>query len=131
VQVSQWKIQVGDRVPEVFSCKRVIKAPEMQAREKAYYEKIGRRKKVPRSVSYWHSCSSSSSGSGARSTEQIDIGQFKEISLRGYVSLVDAHANLDAYFRFYNQSRPHSAHDGATPENVYRASLALPTASNQ
>lgn len=57
--------------------------------------------------------------------------KYEEIYLRGYVSLVDAHANLDAYFRFYNQSRPHSSHDGATPESVYRASLALPAAANQ
>jgi putative transposase len=46
--------------------------------------------------------------------------KYEEIYLKSYRTLVDAHAKLDTYFRFYNQHRPHSTHDGATPSEVYR-----------
>lgn len=49
----------------------------------------------------------------------------EEVYLRDYVSLVDAHAHLDRFFKFYNHRRPHSAHDGATPAEVYAASIAM------
>ena len=37
-----------------------------------------------------------------------------------YETMIDAHAHLDAYFRFYNERRPHSAHGRQTPAEVYR-----------
>jgi len=43
-----------------------------------------------------------------------------EIYLKDDVSLIDAHAQLDPFFRFYNDLRPHRFHDGATPSEVYR-----------
>ncbi len=49
--------------------------------------------------------------------------------LRFYVSMVDAHAQLDTYFRFYNERRPHSSLADATPGETYRANL--PAAVNQ
>ena len=55
--------------------------------------------------------------------------KYEEIYLKSYVSLVDAHAQLDAYFHFYNECRPHSAHRGAAPAEVYR--LAPAAAVNQ
>lgn len=55
--------------------------------------------------------------------------KYEEVYLRSYVSLVDAHANLDRFFRFYNERRPHSSLDGATPGEIYRATL--PVAANQ
>ena len=44
-------------------------------------------------------------------------------------SEADAHAQLEAYLRFYNERRPHHAHDGATPASVYRT--RPPEAVNQ
>jgi putative transposase len=49
--------------------------------------------------------------------------KYEEVYLKTYTSLVDAHAQLEAYFRFYNEHRPHSAHGGATPGETYRAPL--------
>jgi len=46
--------------------------------------------------------------------------KYEEIYIKSYDTLLDAHAQLQAYFRFYNQHRPHSTHDGATPAEVYR-----------
>ena len=42
----------------------------------------------------------------------------------------DASAYLERYFRFYNQTRPHKAFDGHTPDVVYFDNLpALLTAA--
>ena len=55
--------------------------------------------------------------------------KYEEIYLKSYRSLVDAHAHLDTYFHFYNERRPHSSLDDATPGEAYRA--VLPAAANQ
>ena len=55
--------------------------------------------------------------------------KYEEVYLKSYCSLVDAHAQLETYFRFYNERRPHQAHDGGTPGGAYRASQ--PEAINQ
>lgn len=55
--------------------------------------------------------------------------KYEEAYLKSYCSLVDAHAQLETYFRFYNERRPHKAHDGGTPGAAYRASQ--PEAVNQ
>lgn len=46
--------------------------------------------------------------------------KYEEIYLKSYRTLIDAHAQLQTYFGFYNKRRPHSTHDGATPGEVYR-----------
>jgi putative transposase len=49
--------------------------------------------------------------------------KYHEIYLKSYCSLIDAHTNLERFFRFYNESRPHSAFgdtDPMTPMEVYR-----------
>lgn len=46
--------------------------------------------------------------------------KYDEIYLKCYRSLVDAHANLDRFFQFYNERRPHSSFGDATPAEVYR-----------
>lgn len=51
--------------------------------------------------------------------------KYEEVYLKCYVSLVDAHAQLDAYFRFYNERRPHSSLGDATPGEAYRATPPL------
>ena len=51
--------------------------------------------------------------------------KYEEIYLKSYVSLVDAHAQLDTYFRFYNERRPHSSLGDATPGETYRATPPL------
>ena len=55
--------------------------------------------------------------------------KYEEIYLKSYCSLVDAHAQLDTYFRFYNERRPHSSLGDATPLETYCATL--PVAVNQ
>lgn len=55
--------------------------------------------------------------------------KYEEIHLRGYVSVVDAHAHLERYFTFYNHRRPHSSLADRTPDEAYR--VALPIAVNQ
>lgn len=55
--------------------------------------------------------------------------KYEEVYLKSYCSLVDAHAQLETYFRFYNERRPHTAHEGATPGEAYRATE--PEAVNQ
>lgn len=58
--------------------------------------------------------------------------KYDEVYLKSYRSLIDAHANLDTFFRFYNDHRPHSAFGNAapmTPMEVYR--VPLPLAINQ
>ena len=50
--------------------------------------------------------------------------KYEEVYLKAYRSLVDAHAQLETYFHFYNEHRPHSVHEGASPAQVYRQSLA-------
>ena len=55
--------------------------------------------------------------------------KYEEVYLKAYVSLVDAHAQLDTYFRFYNERRPHSSLGDATPGETYRA--IPPVAVNQ
>lgn len=53
-----------------------------------------------------------------------------EIYLRSYGDLTEATTHLTAFFRFYNERRPHSAHDQAgehfTPMEVYHRDLAQP-----
>ena len=44
--------------------------------------------------------------------------KYEEIYLKSYCSLVDAYAQLDRYFHFYNEDRPHSALGGATPAEI-------------
>jgi putative transposase len=51
--------------------------------------------------------------------------KYEEVYLKCYVSLVDAHAQLDTYFRFYNERRPHSSLGDATPGETYRATQPL------
>jgi putative transposase len=55
--------------------------------------------------------------------------KYEEVYLKSYVSMVDAHAQLDRFFRFYNERRPHSSLDDATPGETYRATI--PVAVNQ
>ena len=55
--------------------------------------------------------------------------KYEEVYLKSYVSLVDAHAQLDRFFRFYNTRRPHSSFAGATPAEIHQATL--PVAANQ
>ena len=52
--------------------------------------------------------------------------KYEEIYLKSYSSLVDAHAHLRQYFRFYDERRPHSAFGHATPGEIYRGALSLP-----
>lgn len=51
-----------------------------------------------------------------------------EVYLKNNRSLVDAHTNLEAFFRFSNERRPHSALGDAaslTPMEVYRGEVQI------
>jgi putative transposase len=45
--------------------------------------------------------------------------KYEEVYLKSYASLVEAERNLAAYFRLYNEHRPHSTHDGKTPSEIH------------
>jgi putative transposase len=45
--------------------------------------------------------------------------KYEEVYLRAYDSISAAHQGVERYLRFYNQTRPHRALDGKTPEQVY------------
>ena len=50
--------------------------------------------------------------------------KWDEVYRKSYRSQVDAHANLERFFRFYNEERPHSAFPGdVTPMEVYRGEV--------
>ena len=55
--------------------------------------------------------------------------KYEEIYLHCYVSGIDAHQQLKRFFRFYNELRPHSSLDDATPGEFYRG--IFPLAVNQ
>ena len=46
--------------------------------------------------------------------------KYEEIYLKGYTSLIEAHAALADYFEFYNERRPHSQLGRRPPAHVYR-----------
>lgn len=48
--------------------------------------------------------------------------KYEEIYLNDYRSPLELYAGIDRYFRFYNQERPHSALDSATPAEVHHGS---------
>lgn len=53
--------------------------------------------------------------------------KYEEVYLHEYQTVAEARANLAAYFRFYNEERPHAALGYRTPQEVYfgtRAALA-------
>ena len=45
--------------------------------------------------------------------------KYEEVYLRAYDSISAAHQGVERYLTFYNQTRPHRALDGKTPEQVY------------
>ena len=47
--------------------------------------------------------------------------KYEEVYLRDYADPVEARQSLQAYFRFYNEQRPHQALDYRTPAEVYFA----------
>ena len=52
--------------------------------------------------------------------------KWDEVYRKSYRSQIDAHTNLDRFFRFYNEDRPHSAFPGdVTPMEVYRGNIEL------
>ncbi len=58
--------------------------------------------------------------------------KYEEVYLKSYRSQIEAHTNLDTFFRRYNEVRPHSAFGDATPRTpieVYRQ--PIPLAINQ
>lgn len=55
--------------------------------------------------------------------------KYEEIYLREYGSVSELVAALRVYFTFYNEERPHQAHDGLTPLEVYHGTIALPLAA--
>lgn len=45
--------------------------------------------------------------------------KYEEVYLKSYQTIEDARDNLAAYFRFYNETRPHQALGYRTPDEVY------------
>ncbi len=54
--------------------------------------------------------------------------KYEEVYVKSYCSQIEAHTQLDAFFRFYNERRPHSAfghEQPRTPLEVYREPIRL------
>lgn len=47
--------------------------------------------------------------------------KYEEVYLKEYLTGTDAKRSLAKYFRFYNELRPHSSLDGATPAEIFYA----------
>jgi putative transposase len=45
--------------------------------------------------------------------------KYEEVYLHAYETISAAHQSLERYLTFYNQTRPHQALDGRTPDRVY------------
>jgi putative transposase len=55
--------------------------------------------------------------------------KYEEVYLRAYDGVSEARASIGRYFDFYNQRRPHSSLDGATPDQAYFNPLPIRTAA--
>ncbi len=56
--------------------------------------------------------------------------KYEEVYLHAYETVGAAHQGLERYLMFYNQTRPHQALDGQTPDQVYYDQLSTrPTAA--
>lgn len=55
--------------------------------------------------------------------------KYEEIYLREYGSVPELIMALRRYLTFYNEERPHQAHDGLTPSEVYHGTIELPLAA--
>jgi putative transposase len=51
--------------------------------------------------------------------------KYEEVYLKAYENGHDAFSNLEAYFRFYNDERPHQALHYQTPKEVYEGTASL------
>jgi putative transposase len=49
--------------------------------------------------------------------------KYEEVYLHAYDTVSAAHQGLERYLTFYNQTRPHQALDGQTPDQVYDENL--------
>ena len=51
--------------------------------------------------------------------------KYEEVYLHAYETVSAAHQGLERYLTFYNQTRPHWALDGKTPDQVYYDNLPV------
>ena len=51
--------------------------------------------------------------------------KYERVYLRAYASVSQARADIAQYIDWYNRERPHSSHDGCTPEQTYAANLPI------
>jgi putative transposase len=51
--------------------------------------------------------------------------KYEEVYLKSYRTIEEAHMNLSAYFRFYNNERRHQSLDYRTPHEVYYGKTAI------
>lgn len=49
--------------------------------------------------------------------------KYEEVYLKAYDSVADARCSIGQYLDFYNTRRPHSRHDGQTPDQAYLGTL--------
>jgi putative transposase len=49
--------------------------------------------------------------------------KYEEVYVHAYETVSAAHQGLERYLTFYNQTRPHQALDGKTPDQVYSDNL--------
>jgi transposase InsO family protein len=51
--------------------------------------------------------------------------KYEQVYLRAYETVSEARSSIGCYLDFYNRRRPHSSHDGSTPDQAYFNSLPL------
>lgn len=52
-----------------------------------------------------------------------ESSKYEEVYLDAYETVSAAEQGLERYLRFYDQTRPHQAIDGQTPDQVYSDNL--------
>ena len=57
--------------------------------------------------------------------------KYEEVYLKNYDSQVDAHAQLESYFRFCYERRPHQANDGGASGAAYSAGNRRPSTNDR
>ena len=50
---------------------------------------------------------------------------YEEVYLRAYETVGQAREGISRYMTFFNTARPHTAHQGKTPDSAYYASLSV------
>ncbi len=130
-QVTQWKKQALESLPDVFSSRRGQSQKEQEDLTGTLYQQIGQLKveldglkKIRSCPLRWAGIAISHDGKG-RALGNIFVERlwrsvkYEEVYLKDYGSVAIAIENLGAYFQFYNNRRLHQSLDYKTPATIH------------